>query len=284
MQGNTSELLDDAGAAAGRVEQAAGTLRKITSEKHATETDLARKGEEIVGAKTVIERRALEQQKREKQKNLLVLDEQMTANQDDLLAAGSPFGKPFDYATDYQSLLHSTPEHEPEPAPVQEIEPKSPLRDTPVEPSTAPVQETASPAISDEENVPAHAPISEAPLSPPSEQRTQVDEQPPVKVNAPSVSTIPASQEIPHSPNDEVYNDRAGDACQAIWQLLAYGRFSMACQLAPAMSAQAGPLSPLALPPGPQTASEAPRRLSPPQRVNSTGSERLQPPSPAAES
>ena len=238
---DTPALLDDAGAARGRVEQAAGTLRTMTAEKQAAEAELARKGEEIVSAKTVVERRTLEQHRRGKQKDLLVLDENITARQDDLLAAGSPFGEAFDYATDYQALLHGAPEHTPEPDPVREIAPYKPLSDTPVEPDTTPVEETDGQIAPGEDIVPVPVPVpeSESPVSAPAGQPDQVREKPPVQANATPVSTSPPSPAISPTLTDEVYNDQAGDVCQPIWQLLADGRISMACQLVRAMSAQA---------------------------------------------
>lgn len=235
---DTSALLDDAGAATGRVEQAAGTLRTMTAEKQAAEAELARKGEDIVSAKTVVERRTLEQHRREKQKDLLILDEQITARQDDLLAAGSPFGEAFDYAMDYQALLQDAPEHPPEPDPVREIEPYKPLSDTPVSPGTTPIQQAGGQVASGEVVVPAPVPESESSVSPSTGQPDQVHEKPQVQGNATPVSTTPPSPEVSQNPKDEVYNDQAGDACQPIWQLLADGRFSMACQLVRAMSAQ----------------------------------------------
>lgn len=213
---DASDLLDDAGTAAEHVDRVAGTLRQVAGEKQAVEVELERKGEDLASAKTVVERRNLEQKRRETQKDLLDLDEQMTARQDELLAAGSPFGAAFDYATDYRALLHSAPEHEPKPDPVVGIEPGEPQCDTPIEPSTQPTTEAIRPVASTEENVPGNASETELPAPSQLVPRDQMQKQLPVQADPTPVTTSQTNPASPSTLEDEVYNARAGNVCQPL--------------------------------------------------------------------
>lgn len=253
----SADILEDISKAPSRIELASQSLRKLFAEKQTVENSIARKGEEINGAKTVGERRALEQQRRETQKELIALDDTVSTNQDDLLAAGSPYGRVFDYAIDYQALLRSARNSESAPAPFVQPEPEA-------ESVPGDIENEAVPAVTGF-NSPVELPAMldakllensdtfdstdiDVQLSPMVELKTLVVPSVEIIAKAPEPVPVPSeftgeskatvNSQVPLTFRDEVYNDRAGEICQPIWRLLADGHYSMASQLVRAISSQ----------------------------------------------
>jgi len=240
MADDATALLQDADAARGRVDKAASSLRQAAGDKQIIEIAVEKTSEDLLSAKSVAERRPLEQNKREKQKELLGLEELLTARQDEMLAAGSPFSEPFDYGVDYREALQGPVEPQLEPQHESSENMHGQLTDEAKalpEPSAMETDEIApSPAqvVSPITKTEA-AVIKVVYSSPPPPAPTEYISKPDESKHAPTPDTV---LEAKSSMVGEDYTPEAGEACRPIWKLLADGRCSLAYQLVKAISAR----------------------------------------------
>jgi hypothetical protein len=238
MGDDATALLEDADASRERVDQAASSLRQVAGDKRSTEDTIEQTQSDLANAKSVVERRSLEQRKRDKQMELLQMESLLTTRQDELLAGGSPFNEPFDYGVDYRKTLQGPVEPQPEPQ-HESPEPVTALEDTIVEPEPSPTEPVeASPNTAQvvtpmpKEGV---AVVGELGLSPPPPVVTEHASKPDASQHAPAPATIVKTEP---AGTDEDYPPQAGETCRPIWKLLAEGHFSLAYQLVKAMSVQ----------------------------------------------
>lgn len=232
---DVAPLLDDANLAVERVEQAATSLRAANENRQSIEIGLGEKTSAIANAITVLTRRALERNKRQAEKDLLALAEQIETLQDRVLAAGSPFNATFDYETDYVSILHPVLAPEPVPQSTQEME----VSEASVDPIASPKPEPIISAVPTEGYWEGCDPEPELPLPPVLGQHDDSPRFLADRANVPANTPPPVSDTAPVTTSeDAVYNIQAGNECQPIWQLLASGRFATASQLTRAMSVQ----------------------------------------------
>ena len=232
MGEDATALLEDADAARGRVDQTSSSLRQVACDKQIVEDALEKTSADLVSAKSVAERRPLEQIKREKQKELLRLEELLATRQDEILAAGSPFSESFDYGVDYREVLQG-PAETSETVHVQStdaatVEPEPSLIETSKVPPSPAQLETPMPKVE------AAASVEQvSPSSPPAvtKHATKPDklQHVPVAASIGEAETVAA---------DENYTPQSGETCRPIWKLLAEGNYSLACQLVNSMLAQ----------------------------------------------
>lgn len=240
MADDATALLQDADAARGRVDQVASSLRQAVGNKQIVEDELEKMSADLASSKSLTERRPLEQKKREKQKELLELEELLTNQQDKMLAVGSPFSEPFDYGVDYRQVLQGPGELQQVPQQESSVSEHGQSAGTAkVKPEPLPILTGETPPSPNQVETPvskAEAAVTEGlgSVQPPpvvTEQAPKPDE----FQQAPAQDTLPMVE--PTALNED-YTPQAGESCRPIWKLLADGHFSLACQLVKAMSAR----------------------------------------------
>ena len=249
-------ILLDIEDASSRLELASQNLQQVVSEKRASDVEHSEFSEKIVGVQTVGERRIFEQKKREIQKKLIGLEETITKYQDNLLAAGSPFCKEFNYQFDYKSKLqysrignyptalvpvNDAKVHD---GPVFENQANATVNGTVLttgvaEKSDAEFEMDLPIANLYEGGVQLHEDAEESNIkvSPPVYTSNNAIPTIAFDVSSGDTNTSIISDELPLV-NDDVYNDLAGEICRPIWQLLADGHYSMASIYVAAISSQ----------------------------------------------
>lgn len=245
---NVDSLSDDAKEALGRANIAATIYRTEVTSKKSVETELIAYEERLTSPNTLLERRNIERQKREKQKDLLTIEDQLPNLQDEFLSAVGPFGQPFDYSIDYCSRLTGNEDSIVTVDPVLESLPKAEPISTTENPAKVVVPNsdaTVMPEFDSPARViaPKHKGDSQsnpinlsAPATP--ESASVID------IVAPTIAKLegtvdPGKADEPTDEvQDEVYSPQAGNECRPIWTLLAEGHLSMAYQFTKAMSAE----------------------------------------------
>lgn len=235
MGDDATALLEDADASRGRVDQAASSLRQAAGEKRSVEDDIDKITAVLANAKSMGERRSLEQQNRERQVELLRLQGLLPQRQDELLAAGSPFSETFNYDMNYREALQGAVEPPPQESETEhggsndgaEVKPGPSPIDTGTAPPNPTPQET--PTLEARTEVSAKQDASLPPLV-----VTGQASKPDKLQHAPAPDAI--KETAPAA--DEDYTPQAGETCRPIWKLLAEGHFSLASQLVKSMSTQ----------------------------------------------
>lgn len=231
-------LSTDADAVRGRTELAGIAFESEAGGRQALRDKLDTLDRQLRVAKSSLERKPIERKRRQRERELLDLEEELESLQDAFLAAASPYCRLFETEADDS----------------REVEPEAiapGINAPPMEsiPEVDPAQADAGLPRSIAE--PAQEPAAEAELLPaPTPEPEAVSElaSDPVPESAPTALTehaMPTREEA--SPcvsiaggaaertREEIYSSVAGDACGPIWVLLERGNLSMACQFARAL-------------------------------------------------
>lgn len=255
-------LADDAAAAIGRADAAATLYRDEVASRCKVQAELSLFEEELASAGSLPARRKIEKEKRDKNMELLTIEERLPNLQDDLLSAVSPFCKPFDYSDDYCArqneigganiAVELTLALEPTPDPSINSAPSAKTAQQPEE--DVALQKADTLAVPEQLTPVPHTPTLKAVET---FSNIGVESRPEassalVALPTQTDQTEAAAENVAlnHSGGlgnpdvvaaedcqDDAYSPLAGEACRPIWAFVAEGHLSMAYQLCRAMLA-----------------------------------------------
>lgn len=230
-------LAEDAAAAVKRTESATTELASALVDVERSHVVVADADALLAKSKGFAEQAAGKRKRSEALKQQLEAEARQQAQQEKLIDAASPFGEPFDYSADYRALLEGRALQE------------SPRDDSPA-PSLAPSAAMTSDAPADTPS--ASVPLPEEPpkpdpstisVAPPQAHQSSALEPAETAAMAfkqqlftPTDVALPTRESAPEPvvaaqeplPDEQPYNDAAGQACRPIWQLLSCGQPALA--------------------------------------------------------